>query len=42
MLYNFSETSSAVEFFLNEETNFDIELELQAELEIELEFDSCV
>jgi len=37
MPVNFSESASAVDFFLNTEIEIDLELELQAELEYELE-----
>lgn len=37
MPVNFSESASAVDFFLNTEIEIDLELELQAELEDELE-----
>ena len=39
---NFSEKQNAVEFFLNEELNFDFEAELKAELEAELDFELCL
>ena len=42
MPVNFSETQNAVEFFLNEELNFDFEAELQAELDAELDFELCL
>ena len=42
MPVNFSETQNAVEFFLNEELNFDFEAELQAELDAEMELELCL
>ena len=42
MPINFSETANAVDFFLNDEINFDFEAELQAELDAEMELELCL